>query len=210
MFNWFKILWNLSDEKLVEINGIDYTLYLVFLRYCAIFFAGLTIFNLIFMVPVYITGKPRFNADGTSTVNSTMDKITVLNITDRSGKLAFTYFASLLIVSSALLITLQRYRLKYESWKRQRDPAIEFRTDADVAHYTIMVSNLPTNVQTDLLQKRISTAMSTVFNSNEEKCFVKVRVLGDYDHLYEMCVKLKRNIEKLRVVKEVHLASGPG
>jgi len=58
MFNWFKVLWNLTDEKLLELNGADYTLYLVFLRYNANFFAILTLFNIIFMVPMFVSGEP--------------------------------------------------------------------------------------------------------------------------------------------------------
>jgi hypothetical protein len=58
MFSWFKILWNLKDSRLLEINGIDYTLYLVMLRYFAVFCAVLTFFNCAVMVPVYMTGHP--------------------------------------------------------------------------------------------------------------------------------------------------------
>ena len=87
MFNWFKILWNLNDEKLVEINGIDYTLYLVLLRYSAVFFGGVSIFNLIFMIPIYLTGTPKVKPE------TVMDNITVEYVTKNSGKLAFTYFA---------------------------------------------------------------------------------------------------------------------
>lgn len=57
MFNWFKILWGLNDDKLIEINGIDYTLYLIFLRYAAVFFGLLTMFNLVCMIPIYATGN---------------------------------------------------------------------------------------------------------------------------------------------------------
>ena len=87
MFNWFKILWNLNDEKLVEINGIYYTLYLVLLRYSAVFFGGISIFNLILMVPIYLTGSPKVKLE------TVMDNITVEYVTNNSGKLAFTYFA---------------------------------------------------------------------------------------------------------------------
>lgn len=73
MFNWFRILWSLSDEKLIEINGIDYTLYLVFLRYVSYFFAGLTLFNMVCCEPIYMTGSPTPNEDGTSSLNTTMD-----------------------------------------------------------------------------------------------------------------------------------------
>lgn len=58
MFNWFKVLWNLTDEKLLQLNGADYTLYLVFLRYTANFFAILTLFNIIFMIPMFVSGEP--------------------------------------------------------------------------------------------------------------------------------------------------------
>lgn len=146
MFNWFRVLWGLDDEKLIEINGIDYTLYLVFLRYSAIYFAGLTIYNLIFMIPIYLTGSPAVPFDGSPALNSTMEKVTVLNVTARSGKLAYTYFTSVILVSAGLVLTLQKYRQKYESWKKKRDPRVEFKTDADVAHYSIMVSRLPQDI----------------------------------------------------------------
>lgn len=32
--------------------------------------------------------------------------------------------------------------------------------------------------------------------------FVKVRVIGDYNSLYEKCVKLKQNIDKLKFYKQ--------
>lgn len=110
MFNWFKILWGLSDEKLIEINGIDYTLYLVFLRYCAIFFGGLTIYNLIFMIPIYVTGSPLEPLDGSPAINSTMESITVLNVSANEGKFAYTFFSSLILVSGGLLFILARFR----------------------------------------------------------------------------------------------------
>lgn len=41
------------------------------------------------------------------------------------------------------MITLQIYRQKYSKWKSQRNPSVDFKTDADVAYYTIMLKNLP-------------------------------------------------------------------
>jgi hypothetical protein len=106
MFNWFRILWGLTDEKLIEINGIDYTLYLVYLRYCALYFAALTIYNLIFMIPIYVTGSPAEPEDDIPVSLNAMEKMTVLNVTGRSGKLTYTYFSSLILVSAGLLVTL--------------------------------------------------------------------------------------------------------
>jgi hypothetical protein len=58
MFNWFVVLWNINDKKLIELNGVDYTLYLVYLRYAATMFAVMTAFNCLVMIPVYASGKP--------------------------------------------------------------------------------------------------------------------------------------------------------
>lgn len=58
LFNWFRVLWKLSDEKLVELNGVDYTLYLVFLRYSAVLCVAFTGWNCCVMIPMYVTGEP--------------------------------------------------------------------------------------------------------------------------------------------------------
>jgi hypothetical protein len=99
MNNWFRVLWKLDDPKLVEINGIDYTLYLIFLRYSAIFFLFLTVFNGVMMLPIYVSGNP------TKDVIS-MEKITVLNIQESPKKIIATYFMTLMVVSCALMVTL--------------------------------------------------------------------------------------------------------
>ena len=99
MNNWFRVLWKLDDPKLVEINGIDYTLYLIFLRYSAIFFLFLTVFNGVMMLPIYVSGNP------TKDVIS-MQKITVLNIQESPKKIIATYFMTLMVVSCALMVTL--------------------------------------------------------------------------------------------------------
>jgi hypothetical protein len=94
MFNWFRVLWSLNDEKLIEINGIEYTTYLVYLRHIAVFFFTLTVFNVTFMVPTYLTGSPPLDpqTNATMPLNTTMDTITELNIEGLKGKVAFTYF----------------------------------------------------------------------------------------------------------------------
>lgn len=58
MFNWFKVLWQLDDNRLQEINGSDYTLYLVYLRYASVLCAVITLFNCCVMVPLYASGEP--------------------------------------------------------------------------------------------------------------------------------------------------------
>lgn len=79
MFNWFKVLRNLKDDKILELNGADYTLYLIFLRYTAVLFFVISVYNCIFMIPMYVTGTPAPELrNQTVTI---MNDITVLNIT---------------------------------------------------------------------------------------------------------------------------------
>lgn len=114
MFNWFRVLWNLTDDKLLELNGADYTLYLVFLRQTAKFFAILSIFNAIFMIPMFISGDPVANLPLKPTI---MNTVTVINVTNNDGKMMFTYFSSIVFVSLCGFSLIYQYRQKYEGWK---------------------------------------------------------------------------------------------
>lgn len=98
------------------------------------------------------------------------------------------------------MFIIQSYRRKFEKRKKKRDLSQDFKTDGDVAHYSIMIHNLPTNQSPQALQDKITEVLKEVFALGpEEQPFVKVRVVGDYEKLYNLCVRLKRNIEKLRV-----------
>jgi len=141
MFNWFKVLWNLTDEKLLELNGADYTLYLVFLRQTAKFFAVISIYNAIFMVPMFVSGTAAPNPLKPTIMNT----ITVINVTNNPGKMMFTYFSSLLLISGFGFTLIFKYRQKYESWRKKLDPSVEFKSDTDLANYSIMVRNIPLN-----------------------------------------------------------------
>lgn len=144
-------MWNLGDNKLLEINGVDYTLYLLMLRYFALFYVCVTAFNACVMMPIYLTGHPFTSNNTTQKLNTTMDEITVINVAAVDWKVNFSYFVSIMIVSSLFVVMIQKLRLKYESWKNLRSPSKTFKTDADVAHYSIMIQNLPTNKPPELL-----------------------------------------------------------
>jgi len=74
-----------------------------------------------------------------------MNTITVINVTNNSGKMMFTYFSSLLLISGFGFTLIFKYRQKYESWRKKLDPSVEFKSDTDLANYSIMVRNIPLN-----------------------------------------------------------------
>jgi len=57
--NWIQILYRATEEDLTELQGTDLTLYLKFLKTCAIIFLVLTVLNSLGMIPLYITGEPK-------------------------------------------------------------------------------------------------------------------------------------------------------
>lgn len=56
--NWVKIVWQLNDDQIQKMNGTDYTLYLVYLRYAGWVCLILTLVNCSLMIPIYASGKP--------------------------------------------------------------------------------------------------------------------------------------------------------
>ena len=110
MFNWFKVLQSLDDEKMLKINGADYALYLVYLRYAAYLCAGIFAFDLVVMVPLYQSGDPM-EADDYRTHDSlsSMNAITVLNITANKNKMIFAYVVAVFIVPSFAFFMLYKF-----------------------------------------------------------------------------------------------------
>lgn len=102
------MLWSISDDQLVELNGIDYTLYLVFLRYVAVFCAGLTLFNCIFVLPCYLSGEP--SRSDKASYPSTVFKITAINITGDEGKLIYIFIITMVITPLFAYYMLRKYR----------------------------------------------------------------------------------------------------
>jgi hypothetical protein len=56
MLNWVRLTYNIKFTELVELNGLDYTIYLVYLQHVFRFFAVLGIASIVFFVPLYLFG----------------------------------------------------------------------------------------------------------------------------------------------------------
>jgi hypothetical protein len=144
--NWLTVVRSIDDDKLLAMNGIDYTLYLVFLRYAWYLFSLLSLFGLVFMLAIYASGKPTTNnlPSFKKVDASEMDKCTVLNITGTQTKLAFVYFVTMFGVPLLACFALWKYRQLSKKWSVLQ-PHKVFQ-DIDLAYHTVMVSNLPTGV----------------------------------------------------------------
>ena len=127
MFHWLKVLMALDDNQLKEICGTDYALYLVFLRMTAKLLLGITLFNSIIMVPIYMTGEPMASDDyRLIETMSSMNQATVLNITATHPKMIFAYICAIILIPAFALFMVYSFRKKYYSWKKKIDPMTPF------------------------------------------------------------------------------------
>ena len=56
--DWIKLLKKITDEELKDLTGTDAALYLIFLRYTAVFYFVMLILSIVITIPVYISGNP--------------------------------------------------------------------------------------------------------------------------------------------------------
>jgi len=91
-------------------NGTDYMLYLVFLRYAAWLCFVITAIDIVVFVPLYLTGDPKRSQNDKW---STMNVLTFLNITAIDWKCLFVYVSTLLMITGLSFYALFRYKRKY-------------------------------------------------------------------------------------------------
>ena len=143
LFNWWSALWHVQDEDLKDICGVDYALYLIFLRYTSQLLLLITVFNMVIMVPLYVTGEPMESDDYRllETI-SDMTAGTILNVTANRGKMIFAYFCAVFLIPSLAFGMIYQFRRRYYRWKKKPNPTLEFR-DNDMARFAVEVRNLP-------------------------------------------------------------------
>ena len=204
MFNWFKALWHLDDNQLKDICGTDYALYLIFLRMSAILLACITLFNCVFMVPLYVTGEPMPSDDYRLVETmSKMNAATILNVTGTEYKMILAYICAVVLIPIAAFYMINKFRNKYYAWKKPLNPMEEFR-DIDISHFAIEVRNLPIDEGVESLQRRITSNMVKLYPPDPitgKSVFVRARVIGDYNYLYKKSVELKQVVDYLSFVK---------
>lgn len=66
------------------------------------------------------------------------------------------------------------------------------------------MTNLPTDIGKEKLEDTITEQMLKIYPIDVftgQSPFVKVKVMSDYNGLYQKCVKLKQNMDKLETIR---------
>ena len=140
---------------------------------------------------------------------TTLNTITAFNITDSDGKIAAIYVFTLLLGTFAPLFMLFKYRKKYYRWKNQTEKMAaededHVLTDLDICNYAVRVTNLPNQYGVQDLSKSLTDALRRCYPSDPatgQETIVKVRIIGDYNELYRLSIKLKNVMEKHEYIR---------
>ena len=115
-FGWIAILRKISDEDMKMLTGTDSALYIIFLRYSWRLFLTIFVINLFVVVPIYSSGKPLPSDDaGINEHFSSLQLVTILNITASPVKVVSTY-AIMLVIYSGLAFTMA-----YFYWRKSME-----------------------------------------------------------------------------------------
>jgi hypothetical protein len=183
--------------------GADYALYLIYLRYAGNLCLAITLFNLVIMIPIYVSGDPLADDDYKQNPElSSMNLLTVLNITADESKMIFAYVIAVFIMPIFAFYMLYKFISKHESWKKKTKPNEPFH-DIDIAKFSIEVKNLPIDEGVEPLQRRIASKMMKIYPPDPitgKSAFVKARVIGDYNYAYKKCKELRSLMDHLEFV----------
>jgi len=108
LFDWVRLIGEIDDTKLLKITGADSALYLMWLKYCAKFFAVISIINIFFII-LYATGEPLEKDRG----SSILQKITLLNVTNSPSKVVLCYLHSMIVIIAMTLYFLVKFKKKF-------------------------------------------------------------------------------------------------
>ena len=112
----------MTDNDLKVIAGTDAALYVIFLRYSAIFFFMITLFNFLTFMPIYVTGDPKTVQDIQDSNHDTIviALMTAINITGNSIKQQIIFILMMLVYSVGAFMLMFFYWRKSVHWRYRK------------------------------------------------------------------------------------------
>lgn len=117
---WIKLLRRIDDHKLQKICGTDIALYVIWLRYAAVFFGVISVINIL-IIAVYLSGTPKAEDDfrqGIGYDSSVLQMLTILNISNTQYKVILTYFNCTVTITGLTLFFVFKYMTKYQMYEQ--------------------------------------------------------------------------------------------
>jgi hypothetical protein len=120
LIDWFHKIRAITDEDIKVAGGADAAHYVMFNRQAAIFFALMSAFNCLTLIPMYASGNPA-NAslleDPGTNQGITLLFITVINATNNLPKIIGCFSLIIAFYSSGMLVMMYFYWKRSLAWR---------------------------------------------------------------------------------------------
>eukprot|EP01083_Nonionella_stella_P034805 95150_1 len=138
-FGWIPAVYNITEEEVVELAGLDALLFLRMIRIAMQIFLASSVWNILVLFPLYYTGANHAHAKADDWNNNILYHLSLSNITLGNWRL-WGPTISVCITTAIVLLVLHRnftHMLKLRS---------EHQTRQLVHNYTIMCTRLPSRL----------------------------------------------------------------
>ena len=137
---WFTILFQASEEDMIQLSGTDLVLYLKFQKNNSYLFLILMILNCSVLLPIYITGDPDYS---NGIIVGDLDKLTIINVSAQRWKL-WVSFSFVIINTLISYLMLFRFWQRTLQWSKKCVRTTEEYTEKDISTHSILIYGLPT------------------------------------------------------------------
>lgn len=166
---WIRGIVVIDDEMLKKACSSDAYIYLLYLKWCAIFLYVLTLMGVLFLCPFYYQGTK-------DDVKATfLQKITVFEIIHSKWRIWVMFLVSLTysIVGYRFVYNLVIKLKEFRYYKEEYD---DIDNDYQVSRKVILIRNIPDYLSVE----HCNTIISKLFHDRYKKDFVSVKTLGRY------------------------------
>ena len=118
--------------------------------------------------------------------------LTVMNITNNEDKVLAIFVIMMVSFTVSAYVFMFFYWKMSADWRYRKHSHKEKFMDYDIALHSLMITNLPTEVNMPSMSKKIRLVFERIFPDSK---VISAKAIGKLDELYNMAMKL-RNLKK--------------
>lgn len=159
----------------------------------------ISLINLLVFIPIYSTGYPKDikELEDPNKNIQWLALLTVMNITAVDNKIIAIYVIMTIVYTLCSFIFMYFYWKKSLDWRYKKHSHTEKFMDHDVALHSLMVTNLPTEVNLRSMNAKLKMVFERIF---PEKV-ITAKAIAKLDDLYSMALRLRDLKKEFRYYK---------
>ena len=218
LFKWYTLLRGVDDEKLRIICGTDAALYLIFIRYASKFFAVITLFNTVIIMPFYLTDANTLNCSNITTINDKpaycicenevtncqlilVKLLTFVSIYNDIPKTITVFVLMQFFYTLFAFYLMYKYWTKSHHWRNKEHSHDTKFQDQDIQAHTVLVTGLDKSLPVDKMSQQLTYIFSQLLPGDK---VIQCRAVGRFDSTLEKAKQLREYKRKYRYYKRIN------